>query len=146
MSEKKKKSSLLIRLLKAFGIFLVIVFSFILMLGLMNQPVDYNLVVIGFTGIIIGSLVHSMAAAGNISEAIEKVTIIEIKCSNNNCDNREYRKFTKGDYVYKKLDKCDKCKNGVLIINNIFQVDSEDEALKLIEKKGQNKGKEKKIE
>ncbi len=46
-------------------------------------------------------------------------SITVIKCSNENCTFREEREFKRGDYVFKEVGVCPKCK-GKLIIASIY--------------------------
>ncbi|MGQ4915176.1 MAG: hypothetical protein ACP6IU_10620 [Candidatus Asgardarchaeia archaeon] len=60
-----------------------------------------------------------MPSISSTTDAIFKVISI-IKCTN--CEYQEVRKFKRGDFIFKKLDKCSKCNGGTLYIHNIYAV------------------------
>ncbi|MHA1312034.1 MAG: hypothetical protein ACTSQO_14050 [Candidatus Helarchaeota archaeon] len=128
MSEEKnvKLSS---RILKALGLFLMIVFVIIMYIGFISNPMDLNLIILGMSGLFISVLLQSLAAKGVVKP--EFVMISEIKCSSPKCDFHKFRLFKEGDYVYKKFGVCERCSTGKMIIQNIIQM-NEKEAKKII--------------
>ncbi|MHA1269813.1 MAG: hypothetical protein ACTSPY_08525 [Candidatus Helarchaeota archaeon] len=129
VSEEKKRMKLSSRILKAVSIFLMVMFFIITIIGFSYQPNDFNMVIIGFSGLFISLLLYNMANAGVIEP--KSSTISELICVNPDCNYHKFRLFTDGDYVFKKIDTCSKCNNAPLIIQNIFEID-EEKGLKLI--------------
>ncbi|MBD3228560.1 MAG: hypothetical protein GF329_10265 [Candidatus Lokiarchaeota archaeon] len=132
MEEEEKKVKLSTRILKALSFFLMIVFIIILVFGFTSRPINYNIVITGFVGIFISSLIRTFAGSGIIEP--KYTTLSEIKCNNNKCGFQKFQEFETGDYIFKLIEKCKSCNAGELFIQNIFQL-KEDKAKKLIDEK-----------
>ena len=135
MSEKEKvKTST--KIIKAVSLFLLIVFAIVLFIGFTWQPVNYDLIIIGFSGLFISSMLRSFAGSGIIEP--KYLTLSELKCNNESCDFKKYQIFKIGDYIYKIIKDCKNCNQGSIIIQNIIHME-EKEAKKLIESEELNK-------
>ncbi|TFF87627.1 MAG: hypothetical protein EU549_04400 [Promethearchaeota archaeon] len=127
--EEEKKVKLSTRILKALSIFLMVVFIIVLVIGFTTEPINYNIIITGFVGMFISSLLRNFAGTGVIEP--KYISLSEIKCNNNDCGFQKYQKFEPGDYIYKILQKCKSCNTGAIFIQNIFQME-EKKAKKLI--------------
>jgi len=44
------------------------------------------------------------------------LSVVTVKCSNENCNFKEEREFKRGDYIFKEVGSCPKCNSPLVIV------------------------------
>ncbi|MEQ9714443.1 MAG: hypothetical protein ABGF52_02770 [Candidatus Asgardarchaeum sp.] len=60
--------------------------------------------------------------SGKLPAIIAPAYKIEVLVKCTNCEYKEIRKYERGYYVFKQLEKCPSCKNGQLYIHSIYGI------------------------
>jgi hypothetical protein len=79
-----------------------------------SEPTAYFLLFIGFIGVVMSAYVLLQSRRHVMSMKIEKPTMMTtIECRK--CGFKSVREFQRGDYVFKELEKCQKCDDKMTI-------------------------------
>jgi len=121
LGEGFRKSETLIRIvLLLAGAAIIAISAFLIYYGL-TQWLDFqrgNYLLYGVLMLILVVYVFLAFPRASKVKAMSK-TVSVLRC--NACGSVRIREFTKGDYVFKKLGKCNKCDYGELVIEEIFE-------------------------